>query len=82
MIALNSLLLIINSPVIEEAYFDDTINNMTTIISIFFVGEAVIKIISMGFIIGENTYLKDSWNILDFVIVFSSILNWFFDYFF
>jgi hypothetical protein len=76
------LLLIINSPVIEEAYFDDTINNMTTIISIFFVGEAVIKIISMGFIIGENTYLKDSWNILDFVIVFSSILNWFFDYFF
>jgi hypothetical protein len=82
LIALNSLLLIINSPVIEEAYFDDTINNMTTIISIFFVGEAVIKIISMGFIIGENTYLKDSWNILDFVIVFSSILNWFFDYFF
>jgi hypothetical protein len=82
LIALNSLLLIINSPVIEEAYFDDTINNMTTIISVFFVGEAVIKIISMGFIIGENTYLKDSWNILDFVIVFSSILNWFFDYFF
>jgi len=55
---------------------------MTTIISMFFVGEAVIKIISMGFIIGENTYLKDSWNILDFVIVCSSILNWFFDYFF
>ena len=82
MIALNSLLLIINSPSIEEAYFDDTINNMTTIISMFFVGEAVIKIISMGFVIGENTYLKDSWNILDFVIVFSSILNWFFDFFF
>jgi len=55
---------------------------MTTIISMFFVGEAVIKIISMGFIIGDNTYLKDSWNILDFVIVCSSILNWFFDYFF
>jgi len=82
LIALNSLLLIINSPSIEEAYFDDTINNMTTIISMFFVGEAVIKIISMGFVIGENTYLKDSWNILDFVIVFSSILNWFFDFFF
>jgi Ion transport protein len=82
LIALNSLLLIINSPSIEEAYFDDTINNMTTIISMFFVGEAVIKIISMGFVIGEDTYLKDSWNILDFVIVFSSILNWFFDFFF
>jgi hypothetical protein len=55
---------------------------MTTIISMFFVGEAVIKIISMGFVIGEDTYLKDTWNILDFVIVFSSILNWFFDFFF
>jgi voltage-dependent calcium channel L type alpha-1D len=55
---------------------------MTTIISTFFVGEALIKIISMGFIIGENTYLKDSWNILDFIIVCSSILNWIFDFFF
>jgi hypothetical protein len=74
--------LIINSPSIEDDYFDGTIDIMTTIISMFFIGEALIKIIALGFVFGKDTYLKESWNILDFVIVVSSILNWFFDYFF
>jgi len=30
----------------------------------------------MGFYWGERTYLKDSWNILDFVIVFFSVVTW------
>jgi Ion transport protein len=81
LIALNSLILIINSPNIDDDYFDGTIGVITTFISGFFIGEAVAKIISLGFIIGDNAYLKDSWNILDFIIVLSSILNWFFDYF-
>jgi len=82
LIALNSLLLIVNSPAIEDDYFDSTIDIMTTIISMFFIAEAVIKIIALGFVAGKHAYLKESWNILDFVIVVSSILNWFFDYFF
>lgn len=30
----------------------------------------------MGFYWGERTYLKDPWNVLDFVIVFFSIITW------
>jgi len=30
----------------------------------------------MGFVIGEKTYLKDSWNILDFLIVLCTFLTW------
>jgi len=30
----------------------------------------------MGFYWGERTYLKDAWNILDFVIVFFSVITW------
>jgi len=33
--------------------------------------EALIKIISMGFLFGENAYLSDGWNKLDFIIVLS-----------
>jgi hypothetical protein len=29
----------------------------------------IFKILGLGFIFGEDTYLRDSWNILDFVIV-------------
>jgi len=35
--------------------------------------EMVLKIMGLGFILGENAYLRDSWNILDFVIVMSAI---------
>jgi hypothetical protein len=33
--------------------------------------EAIIKIIGMGFVLGEGTYLRDGWNILDFIVVVS-----------
>jgi hypothetical protein len=47
------------------------------IISLIFVAEFVIKIIVCGFYWGgEKTYLKDAWNILDFIIVCFSFLTW------
>jgi hypothetical protein len=45
-------------------------------ISIIFVAEFAIKVVVMGFYWGERTYLKDPWNILDFVIVFFSFVTW------
>lgn len=40
-------------------------------------GEFVIKIIVSGFYWGgDKTYLKDAWNILDFIIVCFSFLTW------
>jgi len=45
-------------------------------ISIIFVVEFVIRMIVMGFYWGERTYLRDPWNILDFIIVFFSFVTW------
>ena len=33
------------------------------------------KIIALGFVVGENAYLKNSWNRLDFFIVTMSIFD-------
>jgi hypothetical protein len=44
----------------------DTINQSLTYI---FLGEALIKIVAMGFIFGYRTYLRDPWNVIDFAIV-------------
>lgn len=38
--------------------------------------EFVIRVIVMGFYWGEKTYLRDPWNILDFIIVFFSFVTW------
>ena len=40
-----------------------------------FISEFVIKAISQGFILDDNSYLRDSWNVLDFSIVVFSIID-------
>jgi len=42
---------------------------MSLIISIIFIVEAVVKIIVLGFLFGKETYLKDPFNVLDFIVV-------------
>ena len=37
--------------------------------------EMVFKIVGLGFICGPKTYLKDAWNILDFIIVVSAYFS-------
>lgn len=39
--------------------------------------EMVLKILGLGFIRGPNTYLKDYWNCLDFVIVTSALFDYY-----
>jgi hypothetical protein len=35
----------------------------------------VLKIIGLGFVMGEGTYLRDWWNVMDFIIVITSLLS-------
>ena len=76
MIALNSLLLMLDEPILTDDYQKTTIETMLLIISIIFIMECVAKIMVYGLIIGPKTYLRDNWNVLDFVIVFFTVLTW------
>lgn len=76
MIALNSLLLALDEPNLIDKYQKNSQTLILETISIIFVGEFVFKCIVMGFYYGERTYLKDPWNVLDFTIVFFSIITW------
>jgi hypothetical protein len=37
----------------------------------------IVKIVSMGFICNQRSYLRDAWNILDFVIITSGYMSMF-----
>jgi hypothetical protein len=37
----------------------------------------VVKIVSLGFLLNEGSYLRDAWNILDFVIIASGYMGMF-----
>jgi len=41
-------------------------------LSIVFIIEACLKIIAMGFIIHRRSYMRDGWNIIDFLISISA----------
>lgn len=47
------------------------------VFTIVFIIEALLKIVSMGFLLGGGTYLKDSWNRIDFIIVVMSLIELF-----
>ena len=42
--------------------------------TIIFTIECILKIIALGFFMEDNSYLRDAWNCLDFIIVISGIL--------
>ena len=73
MIALNSLLLMLDAPELTDGYQKKTISNLLLLISIIFIVECLLKVMAFGFYFGHKTYLKDGWNILDFVIVLFSL---------
>ena len=75
LIAFNSLLLAIDTPSLNDPFQKDSLKLMLHIITWCFIVECIVKVIVMGLYFGEKTYLKDSWNILDFVIVFFSIVT-------
>ena len=43
--------------------------------SVVFIIEAILKIITSGFVFGKQTYLREPWNVLDFIIVLAAIID-------
>ncbi|KFO58967.1 Voltage-dependent T-type calcium channel subunit alpha-1I, partial [Corvus brachyrhynchos] len=59
-------------PLSTERIFLSVSNYIFTAI---FVAEMMVKVVALGFFSGENTYLQSSWNVLDGVLVFVSIID-------
>ena len=87
LIGLNSLFLAIEEPTmtenaekeLENEYSLKTLELFGDIISILFIFECLLKIFVMGFVKGKYAYLKDNYNILDFIIVAFSIVSYILD---
>ncbi|NWI07630.1 CAC1H protein, partial [Tichodroma muraria] len=59
-------------PLSTERIFLSVSNYIFTAI---FVAEMMVKVVALGFFSGENSYLQSSWNVLDGVLVFVSIID-------
>ena len=46
-----------------------------TVFSVVFMVECLLKIVSMGFITHSKSYLRDGWNVLDFIVVITGFIE-------
>jgi len=45
------------------------------IFAVLFTLEALVKIVAQGFVLSKKTYLRDPWNVLDFIVVITALLS-------
>ena len=57
-------------PSAELSVRNNIIEILEAIFTCIFTMECMLKIFAYGFVRGKHSYLRDGWNILDFVIVF------------
>ena len=53
----------------EKIWRNSLVDDSELVFLAIFTLEAVIKIIGMGFVMDRRTYIRDPWNILDFIVV-------------
>jgi len=84
----NLFILFINVTVFISSIFlaletsdDPNILKISNIFSYVFLGiyllEFIFKSIAYGFVNGDETYLRDSWNVLDFLVIISGLISLF-----
>ena len=73
LIVLNTIKMIVDTYIQSSNYMIMTL--IDEILTFSFLLETFIKSIALGFILDKGSYLRDTWNIWDFIIVLSSIVD-------
>jgi hypothetical protein len=76
LIICSSICLLLDNPLADPtAEFIRILHYIEVWFTIFFIFEALVKIIGYGLIAGNKSYLRSGWNVLDFFLVIVSILS-------
>ena len=76
LILVSSVLLALDNPLTDPTSTKYVVlATLDEIMAYLFMAECALKVIALGFVLHKGSYLRDGWNILDFLIVCLSILN-------
>ena len=70
----NSIVLALDDPTQEATELTKTFD---LIFLVLYTIEMVLKIVGMGFMLNKGSYLRETWNVLDFIIVVSAYIPYF-----
>ncbi|XP_030634877.1 voltage-dependent T-type calcium channel subunit alpha-1H [Chanos chanos] len=75
-IFLNCITIALERPHISSDSMERIFLNVSNyIFTVIFVTEMTLKVVAMGLYVGPDTYLKSSWNVLDGLLVFVSLVD-------
>jgi len=75
LLAVSSLNLALDAPSVSDPDAKEVLFAMDCVVTTIFTVEAMLKILALGFAMGPCSYCRDYWNVLDFFVVLTSILN-------
>eukprot|EP00752_Nemacystus_decipiens_P011295 g10037.t1 len=65
----------VGEPIDEGSWRNALLFESEAVFTAFFTLEFVLKVIAQGFYLGRGSYLRDSWNILDFMVVVTALMT-------
>jgi len=73
----NCIFLAMDTPGHQDQDLTQVLETAEYIFSGLFVAEMLIKIIGLGFVLGASSFLRDWWNVLDFIIITTGLVSLF-----
>ncbi len=75
LIIVNSVNLALDTPLLDpSSNMSYNLQKLDYLLSGLFVVEAVVKIIAVGFYnCGKTSYIRNSWNVLDFIVIIITV---------
>lgn len=58
-----------------QTQWNKTLQKIDQVFTFIYTVECIIKILAFGFIVHKRSYLRDGWNILDFVVVIIGLIS-------
>jgi hypothetical protein len=75
LIVANSVLLANEDPHYKDALVNRLLVESEYYFTVAFTAEFLVKVVAMGFFVDANSYLRDAWNWLDFIVVVSGLVT-------
>ena len=85
LIILSSIVMCLDNPLLDpDSVYRQVLFWLDFFFTLLFIVEATLKIIALGFFFNRmpelNSYIMNPWNILDFIVVICSIINFIFSF--
>jgi hypothetical protein len=59
----------------NDSEWNKRLDYIDQIFTVYYIVEAALKIIAFGFILHKKSYLRDPWNVVDFIVVVIGIIS-------